>query len=174
VHAATQMPVVEYVFNEEATALPDLGGIQSTLDKRMRHRRALVRMLFDFWETDRLILCVDPSSTELIQHLYDDRARVRLLEIDCAFSDDYLMGHAMRVGLAGPHTPPAALERLLPTIRYDVRFESERLRDLGLPGHHRMREVGSLDANAQALAAFLDIPAQTAREIAATDYLFVD
>ena len=40
---------VDYLFNEEATALPDLGGIQSTLEKRMRHRRALVRMLFEHW-----------------------------------------------------------------------------------------------------------------------------
>ncbi|TAG19185.1 MAG: glycosyl transferase, partial [Rhodobacterales bacterium] len=170
----TQVPAVDYLFNEEAAALPDLGGIQTTLDKRMRHRRALVRMLFDFWETDRLILCVDPASTELIQDLYNDRAEVRLLEIDCAFSDDYLVGHARRVGLAGPHTPPAAIDRLLPTIRYDVRFEIERLRDLGLPGHHRMRELGDLGENARALAAFLDIPADTARDIAATDYLFVD
>ena len=174
VREVTQMPAVDYLFNEEATALPDLGGIQTTLDKRMRHRRALVRMLFDFWETDRLILCVDPASTELIQDLYDDRAEVRLLEIDCAFSDEYLVGHARRVGLAGAHTPPAAIDRLLPTIRYDVRFEIERLRDLGLPGHHRMREAGTLDDNARALAAFLDISAETAREIAATDYLFVD
>jgi Family of unknown function (DUF5928)/Core-2/I-Branching enzyme len=170
----TQVPAVDYLFNEEAAALPDLGGIQTTLDKRMRHRRALVRMLFDFWETDRLILCVDPASTELIQDLYNDRAEVRLLEIDCAFSDEYLVGHARRVGLAGPHTPPAAIDRLLPTIRYDVRFEIERLRDLGLPGHHRMRELGDLSENARALAAFLDIPAETARDIAATDYLFVD
>lgn len=168
------LPVVHYLFNEAATPLPDLGGIQSTLEKRMRHRRALVRMLFDTWNSDRLVLCVDPASTDLIQDFYNDRARVRLLEIDCDFSDDYLLGHARRVGLAGPQTPEAALARLLPTIRYDVRFESDRLRDMNLTGHYRIREAAGPDGNAEPLAEFLGLPLDKAREIAATDYLFVD
>ncbi|MCU0904664.1 MAG: beta-1,6-N-acetylglucosaminyltransferase [Tabrizicola sp.] len=174
VRATTAIPAVDYVFNEEATALPDLGGIQTTVDKRMRHRRALVRMLFDHWQSDRLILCVDPGSVELIQDFHQDRGRLRLLEVDCLFTDDYLVGHARRVGLAGPETPPTAMDQLLPTIRYDVKFESDRLRDLDLAGHCRMRQSASVEENAAALAEFLDIPFETAREIAATDYLFVD
>ncbi len=174
VRGITGLPAVDYVFNEEATALPDLGGIQSSVEKRMRHRRALVRMLFEHWGTDRLVLCVDPGSIELIQDFRQDRSGMRLLEIDCAFSDDYLLGHARRVGLAGPHTPGAAMELLLPTIRFDVKFETDRLRDLGLSGHYRMRQGATVEENAQALRAFLDIPADQARDIAATDYLFVD
>ncbi|WP_103257812.1 DUF5928 domain-containing protein [Tabrizicola aquatica] len=174
VRQATNLPAVDYLFNEESTPLPDLGGIQTRLEKRMRHRRALVRMLFDYWGTDRLILCLDPSATDLIQDFYNDRAKVRLLEIDCAFSDDYLIGHARRVGLASPNTSAAAMERLLPTIRYDVRFESDRLRDMNLSGHHRIRQSAGPEENALPLAAFLDIPVAQAREIAATDYLFVD
>jgi hypothetical protein len=154
--------------------LPDLGGIESALEKRMRHRRALVRMLFDHWQTDRLILCVDPGSIELIEDFQQDRASLRLLEIVCEFSDDYLIGHARRVGLVGPHTPEAAVRRLLPTIRYDVRFESDRLRDLGLAGHHRMEQGLGPAENSLPLAGFLDIPPDRAQEIAATDYLFQD
>jgi len=174
VRQITQLPAVEYLFNEEATELPDLGGIQSTVAKRMRHRRSLVRMLFDSFETDRLILCVDPSNVELIQDFYADRARVRLLEIDCTFTDDYLIGHAKRVGLAGPQSSERALAQLLPTIRYDVKFDSERLRDLNLVGHAVLRQAASPDENSLPLAEFLDIPVEKAREIAATDYLFVD
>jgi hypothetical protein len=174
VRQQTGLPAVHYVFNEEATPLPDLGGIQSSIEKRMRHRRALVRMLFEEWGGDRLVLCVDPGSIELIQDFRQDRSRMRLLEIECDFSDDYLIGHARRVGLASPQTSAAAMEKLLPTIRYDVKFESDRLRDLDLSGHYRMREGASLAENAEALAAFLDVPADTAREIAETDYLFVD
>ena len=99
---------------------------------------------------------------------------MRLLEITCDFSDDYLIGHARRVGLASPNTSAAAMERLLPTIRYDVRFESDRLRDMDLPGHHRIRQSAGPAENALPLAAFLDIPIGQAQEIAATDYLFVD
>ncbi len=174
VRQVTNLPAVGYLFDEEATPLPDLGGIQTTLEKRMRHRRALVRMLFDYWETERLMLCVDPASTELIQDFYNDRAEVRLLEIDCAFSDDYLVGHARRVGLAGPQTPGAAMARLLPTIRYDVKFESDRLRDMNLAGHFRIREAASPEENAGPLAEFLGLPVEKAQEIAATHYLFVD
>ncbi|MBL9048503.1 MAG: glycosyl transferase, partial [Tabrizicola sp.] len=108
IRAVTGLPAVDYLFNEVSTPLPDLGGIQTTLEKRMRHRRALVRMLFDHWQTDRLILCVDPGSIELIEDFQHDRARLRLLEVTCDFSDDYLIGHARRVGLVGPHTPEVA------------------------------------------------------------------
>ncbi len=95
------VPAVDYLFNEEATDMPDLGGIQATLAKRTRHRRALMRMLFDHFETDRLIICLDTSSIDLMQDFYSDRSVTRLLEIECEFSDDYLIGHAQRVGLAG-------------------------------------------------------------------------
>lgn len=174
VRGVSGLPAVDYLFNEPGTALPDLGGIQSSIEKRMRHRRALVRMLFEHWQTDQLILCVDPGSIELIQDFRQDRSRLRLLEIDCEFTDDYLVGHARRVGLAGQETPVTAMEKLLPTIRYDVKFESDRLRDLDLAGHFRMRQGASVEENAAALAAFLEIPVDSAREIAATDYLFVD
>lgn len=174
VRGVAGLPAVDYLFNEEATPLPDLGGIQSSIEKRMRHRRALVRMLFEHWKTDRLILCLDPGSIELIQDFSQDRSHLRLLEIECDFSDDYLLGHARRVGLAGPNTPGTAMDLLLPTIRHDVKFESDRLRDLDLSGHYRMRQGASLEENTQALAAFLDVPADMARDIAATAHLFVD
>ncbi len=170
----TNIPAIEYLFNEEATELPDLGGIQTTLEKRTRHRRALMRMLFDFYGTDRLVICLDPASIDLMQDFYSDRATTRMLEIDCEFTDDYLIGHARRVGLAGDRTPREVIDRLLPTIRYDLKFESDRIRDLDFPHVHRMRQSASVDENAVSLAAFLRIPEPAAREIAATDHLFTD
>ena len=174
VRTVTNLPAIEYLFNEGSTQLPDLGGIQSNLEKRTRHRRALVRMLFDYWQTDRLIFCIDPASTELMQDFYNDKAKVRLLEIECDFTDDYLVGHAKRVGLAGDRTPQETIDRLLPTIRYDVKFESDRIREFNFPGFHRIRQSASVNENTSPLAEFLDIPVEKAREIAATEYLFVD
>jgi hypothetical protein len=109
-----------------------------------------------------------------MQDFYNDKAKVRLLEINCEFSDDYLIGHARRVGLAGQRTPPEVIDRLLPTIRYDVRFESDRIRDAGFSGFFRIRQSATVDENTMPLATFLDIPVDKAREIAATEYLFVD
>ena len=174
VRQVTNMPAVDYLFNEADSPLPDLGGIQTTLEKRTRHRRALVRMLFDYWQTDRLILCIDPANTDLMQDFYNDKAKVRLLEIQCEFSDDYLIGHARRVGLAGDQTPNEVIDRLLPTIRYDVKFESDRIRDAGFSGFSRIRQTATVHENTLPLAEFLDIPLEKAREIAATEYLFVD
>jgi hypothetical protein len=174
VQAVAGLPALHYVFNEEATALPDLGGIAATLGKRSRHRKALVRMLAESLKTERLLLCVDPSSTDVIRDLQDDRAHVRLLEIDCDFSDAYLVGHARRVGLAGPNASQVELARLLPTIRHDLRFESERLWDLKLPEQSRIGEGAGEEENAATLARFLGVSLDKAREIAATDYLFAD
>lgn len=174
VRRVTGLPVLGYVFNEASTPLPDLGGIQSTLEKRTRHRRALVRMLFDFWQTDRLVLCIDPANLDLMQDFYSDKAHVRLLEIQCDFTDGFLVGHARRLGLAGEQTPQETLDQLLPTIRYEVRYESNRLRDAGFPGFATIREAASPEENAVPLAEFLDIPLEGARRIAALDPLFAD
>lgn len=170
----TNLPAIEYLFNEEDTPLPDLGGIQATLEKRTRHRRALMRMLFDYYETDRLMICLDPSNIELMQDFYADRCTTRMLEVQTTFSDEYLLGHARRVGLAGERTPQETIDRLLPTIRYDVVFESDRIRDSGFPHLYRIREQASAEENTPPLAEFLSIPPETAREIAATAHLFVD
>ncbi len=174
VRQVTNLPCVDYLFNESYTELPDLGGIQSTLEKRTRHRRALVRMLFDHWQSDSLVICIDPASMDLMHDFYADKAEARLLEIECDFSDDYLLGHARRVGLAGDRTAQETLDRLLPTIRYDVKFESDRIRDAGFRGFHRLRQSGSLDENTLALTDFLGIPVEKARQIVATEHLFVD
>ncbi|MBC2834168.1 DUF5928 domain-containing protein [Paragemmobacter straminiformis] len=170
----TDLPAVDYLFNEAGTPLPDLGGIQTTVEKRTRHRRALVRMLFDYWKTDKLLFCIDPANIDLMQDFYNDRATVRLLEIECDFTDDYMVGHARRVGLAGEATPKETLDRLLPTIRFDVRFESDRIRDAGFAGYHRIRESAGVEENTVPLAAFLGIPLDKARQIAATPHLFTD
>ena len=170
----TSYPAVDYLFNEASCPLPDLGGIQTTLEKRTRHRRALVRMLFDWWQSDHLILCIDPAMVDLMQDFADDKARTRFLEIECVLTDDYLLGHARRVGLAGQNTPAEVLERLLPTIRYDVRFESDRIRDADFAGFHRLREAGTIAENTLALEGFLGVPTDQARRIAATDRMFAD
>ena len=170
----TNMPCADYLFNETDTDLPDLGGIQTTLEKRTRHRRAVVRMLFDTWATDRLLICIDPANVDLMHDFYADKSDVRLLEIECQFTDDYLIGHARRVGLAGPSTPQETIDRLLPTIRYDVHFESDRLHDANFDQYFVMRQSASVDENTMPLAAFLGITEAKAREIAGTDYLFVD
>ena len=174
VRQVTNVPAVEYLFNEDDTPLPDLGGIQATLEKRTRHRRALMRMLFEYFETDRLIVCMDPSNLDLMQDFFADRSTTRLLEIECQFSDAYLTGHARRVGLAGEQTSKATLERLLPTIRNDMTYEADRIRDAGFARYSRIRQTDLPEDNAPKIADFLSIPEDSALDIARTSHLFAD
>ncbi len=170
----TGLPVIDYLFSEEATRLPDLGGAERTLAKRNRHRRSLLRRLFDHSGGDRLAICVDPAEFELIRDLYADEAEVRLLLIDCAFSDTYLSGHARRVGLAGQGTTDETMAALLPTVRFDVTFERDRILGAGLPHVFQMAETAAAEVNAAAIAEFLGLPVDQARPLADTPHLFTD
>jgi hypothetical protein len=174
IRQVTNLPAVEYLFNEEETPLPDLGGIQKTLEKRTRHRRALMRMLFEYFDTDRLIVCMDPSNLDLMHDFFSDRSITRMLEVHCQFSDEYLSGHAMRVGLAGEQTNQATMERLLPTIRNDMIYETDRIRDAGFPNYDRISETADPEENAEKVARFLSISQESAEQITRSEYLFAD
>lgn len=100
------LPMVHYLFNEVNAGLPDLGGVERSVGKRTRHRRALMKLLFDHYGTERVGICVDPSDLDLLRDFTGDRAETRILLIDVDFSDDYLRGHLKRVGLAADTTPP--------------------------------------------------------------------
>ncbi len=168
------VPAIEYLFNEDSTMLPDLGGIQASVEKRTRHRRALMRMLFDYYETDWLIVCMDPGEIDLLQDFCGDRSVTKLLEVQCDFTDDYLIGHARRVGLAGEQTSKETLERLLPTIRSDMTFESDRIRDEDFENHIILRQSDGREQHDDLLTRFLDITPEKAREISSDDHLFAD
>lgn len=172
--AETGIRGVAYLFDEEATPLPDLGGIQSTMAKRTRHRRAMMRILFDYHETDRMMICLDPAGFDILRDFYSDRCTTKLLEIECLYSDDYLIGHTRRVGLAGEATSAATVEMLLPTVRHDFAFEIDRIRDAGLPHHHRISQRHDARINAAELAQFFDISEDSARRLAETSFLFDD
>ncbi len=171
---STNIPAIEYLFHEEGTPLPDLGGIQASLSKRTRHRRALMRMLFEYYDTDRLVICMDPSALELMNDFNSDRSTTRTLQIECEFTDDYLIGHAHRVGLAGERTPQQTLERLLPTIRNDIIYEADRIRDSGYSNYTIIRESDSAEENADRLMQFFSLPFESAKELAETPHLFAD
>jgi hypothetical protein len=170
----SNLPALEYIFDEDAAHLPDLGGVETALAKRSRHRRALMRLVFEHLGTDRLVMCLDPSNLDLLNDFYADRCTTRLLEIDCTLSDAYLEGHARRVGLAGGHTPPDTMARLIPAVRNDIESEIDRIRAARFPGYHRISETASDTDNASALASFFSIPEDRARELARTPHLFAD
>ena len=165
---------VEYLFDEEACPVPHLGGIERTLEKRNRHRRALMRMLFDYHDTDRLMICLDPGNIDLMQDFMSDRANTRILELQCVFDDTYLVGHARRVGLATLDTPEEVVARMLPTLRHEFADESVRIREAEFPRYWRIRQDCGSAENAAVLSDFFGVPPDTGRALAETPYLFDD
>ncbi len=170
----TDLICLDYLFNEKACPLPDLGGIEKSLTKRTRHRRAWMRMLFDYFNTNKIIICVDPANIDFIHDFYADRARTRLLEIECNFSRDYLVGHTMRTGLTGEQTPQSAIDLLIPTVHADINEEMDEIRDANFTRYSRISENKSIKENAQPLAEFLDIDLETADDILSIHYLYSD
>jgi hypothetical protein len=165
---------VEYLFDEAACPVPHLGGIERTLEKRNRHRRAIMRMLFDYYGTDRLMICLDPANIDLMRDFMSDRANARILELQCVFDDQYLVGHARRVGLATDRTPDEVIQRMLPTLRHEFDDQSVRIREAEFQNHWRLRQDRGLADNAAVLADYFDIDPDTGYALAETPYLFSD
>ena len=170
----TDIPAVDYLFNEREAGLPDLGGVETTVAKRERHRRALIRLLMDEFGDARLVICIDPSAFDLIGDFSADKGETRILFIEPEFDDAYLRGHILRVGLANASTPPEVLARLIPAMRGDLEQEAERLREVHFPVFGEIGPRAGHAANARALAAFLQLDEDRARIIAATPHLFDD
>jgi hypothetical protein len=174
VRSLADLPAIDYLFNEASTDAARSG--RHPVEPGKAHPPPpgagadVVRLLAD---RPADLLHRPGLDRDLMQDFYSDKAKVRLLEIECDFTDDYLIGHAP-AGSVWPATarPQETIDRLLPTIRYDVRFESDRIREFGFPGFQRIRQSASVDENTVALAEFLDIPVEKAREIAATEYIF--
>ena len=165
---------LEYLFNED-TGLPEIGGLEHGQDKRLHHPRLVVGLLLEHFGRDRLLFCIDPSSLEIIQEFFADQSQTRLLQIDCAFSDDYLIGHAQRVGLIRDSSSEATVKRLLPALRNDVFEESETLRAQEFDAHFILREADDLREQAQALAEFLKVTTKEAETVLESQpHLFLD
>ncbi|MBV0890980.1 beta-1,6-N-acetylglucosaminyltransferase [Paracoccus sp. Z118] len=168
------LAAVDYLFNEQDAALPDMGGIETTVAKRERHRRALLRMLFKQFDRKRLVICLDPAALGLVQDFLNDRADVRVLLIESDFDEDYIRGHIRRAGLASDAAAEGTIARLVPAVRSALEHEAERIRDLDLPVLHIVSGQAPLDETARTLAAFLGVDDEVAQRLAETEHLFAD
>jgi hypothetical protein len=168
------LPAQGYVFDDAGCPLPDTGGIGATLDKRHRHRRAFVQVLFECLGTDRLLICLDPARLDIVQDLAAAPATVRVLELRCDWIDAEIAGHARRSGAADEGTPPGAMGGIVSELRQDLRRESDALARAGLPHFDRVAQGDDPLRNGLSLARFLSIPEAQAGELIDGDTLFDD
>jgi hypothetical protein len=149
--AAAGVPAYGYVFDEEEAGLPPLGNLERGREKRGRHRRAFLRVLFDATGTDRLAICLDPAQAVALADLAADACRVRVLFVRIHADEAWLAGHAGRMGLLGGSA--AASAALIATLGRDVAAEERRILGMGL---NELVIVGE-ECDAAAVGAFLGL-----------------
>jgi hypothetical protein len=109
-----------------------------------------------------------------MRDFFTDKVRTRMLEINCNFSDDFLLGHAKRIGLAGQAPSADTIARLLPTLHQEVALDQDRMREAGFSEILRIDEAETPDHNAGVLVEFFRIPWDQAYSIASDPNLFKD
>ena len=167
-------PAYGYVFDQDDIDLPDLGNLQSTREKRGQHRRAFLRLLFKARQTNKLAICLDPSNLAAIKDLSQDGCNLRLLELHCDLSDDWLSGHAERIGLGSAEDQGDLRSRLMATLRQNILDEQTDIRDLELPKHIRLSSDGEAGQMARPLADAFSESIDFGAKLARTPHLFED
>ena len=79
VNARTDINALAYLFSEDTVILPNLGGIQASLSQRKRHRKALLRLVFDSNDDDRLLIYLDLAVIDFIKDFCAESPSARLL-----------------------------------------------------------------------------------------------
>jgi len=155
-----------YVFDESGVNLPDLGQLEHSKVKRNRHRRAFLKLLFEQMDTNDLIICLDPSNTETLYDIAGDTCEMRVLDVMCYLDDEYLVGHAQRVGLSDRNANSLMTKSLISALRNNIRADHDELQGMGLPDLNIIKESLNPENNALALGRFMKIRTMHAEEIA--------
>ncbi len=133
--------------------------------KRNRHRRAFSKLLFERLDTDHLTICLDPSNLDTIKDFADDQCQLRVLDVKCDFDNDYLVGHAHRIGLADDNISPEMSNSLITALQNNIQSDQDSLQEMGLPVLYTISESASDEANSVALAYFMKIRTPRAEKI---------
>lgn len=167
-------PAHGYIFDQDDVSLPDLGNIESSQDKRSRHRRAFLRLLYQARDTQKLAICLDPANLDAIKDFASDGCRLRVLELTCELSDDWLSGHAERVGLGNAQDQGDLRANLMTTLRQNIEDEQSDIREMNLPNHIRVGQGDEAGKLARPFAEAFNVSIDLGAKLARTPHLFED
>lgn len=168
------MPTLRYLFEEESKNLLTLGGILSNHEKKNRHRRLLMRLLFGHYKSDRVLICLDPKDIDILRDLQSDPAETRILEIKCLFDDKYLLGHLQRIGLMYEVAESNSTYQVLPSIRNHISQENEAIRQSGFEIRFEYSQTAQDSENIKQLMVFCDLDQSEAARIIQQNRIFSD
>ncbi|MEM7524600.1 MAG: DUF5928 domain-containing protein, partial [Pseudomonadota bacterium] len=125
-----------YVFDQDEPLDLDLGNLEVGKEKRGRHRRAFLTLLFKARGASKIALCVDPSRDDVVRDFAETECRMRVLLIDTPFADAEYEDHARRIGLMGAAATDRQRRTVVSALKVEFAEESGRL---------RRTEIGRLD-----------------------------
>lgn len=94
-----------------------------------------MRMLVDHYGTDRLMICMHPTTIDLLRDACRDRSIPATLERQWRNSDRDPAKQALCLGLAGARTRLETMASRLTTTCCDTAHESDRIHDAGFESH---------------------------------------
>ena len=153
----TGIDSIGYVFDQDQPLSMDLGNLEVGKEKRGRHRRAFLSLLFETRGVSKLALCVDPSRDDVISDFADTDCRMRLMLIDTEFTLDEIAGHAQRVGLLSPNSGAQQVEAVTDALEIEFAEESSRLRKPHFGRLDRLAADQNRVENAAAVSRFLRV-----------------
>ena len=169
-----ELPALGFLFGEDPEVLPYLGGILSNQNKINRHRRLVMRLLFEHFQSDRIMICVDPSEIDTLRDFQSDPVETRILDINCMFDDQYLLGHAQRIGLIKGIAENKSTDRVLPSLRNQIDQERETIRQSGFENRFVVSQAAQYDENILELMAFCNLDQYEATRIIEQKWIFSD
>lgn len=155
-----------YIFDEDRDINVPLGNLEHGLAKRGRHRVALMNLIYDAMETDRLIICLDPSRAEALLEFVDKIGDVRILLVDRPISQAHIRSHALRSGLFAEDSGTFEQDEVMRALNHEFAHETTWLREnfadrLYINSLDRTREQNILD-----IGHFLRVPRSGAEALA--------
>ncbi|PWJ22348.1 DUF5928 domain-containing protein [Jannaschia seohaensis] len=169
IRAEGLMPAFGYIFHEEADALPDLGGVETSLAKRTRHRRAVLHLLFEASRAARLAVCMEPADLGPLRDILAGKGALRVLSLETVPSDALLRRIALAEGLLGAGSTEEEAAQVLPVLAGRLAEEDRRLREADLPVNVPVAPDAAEAETCAALQAVLGCDKETARALAAAD-----
>lgn len=171
---AQNYPAFGYVFDQDEVELPSIGNLESSFEKRARHRRSFLKLLYRSLQSNRMAICLDTSNIDAIRDLASDGCQIRILELLCDLSDDWLSGHAERVGLGTAADQGDLRENVMAALRQNILDEQSDIRELNLPVHVRVRDSDELGSLARPFSNAFGVSIDAGASLARTQHLFED
>ena len=165
IRAVTGLPCLGYMFDDERELPLELGNLERDLRKRDQHRHALMNLIFDTADSQRVVLLTDPVRRRLIDDLSGMVDHMRILLVDRPLTEAHLVDHAQRMGLIGEHSGAFEISEATRAVRRDFEEDTEAL----ISNYRGRLFVNRLDRarddNVTDIGHFLRVPRKQAEAI---------